>query len=138
MHAEKARVELEKQLESEREEALWLSEVEARQMREMEAKCEELQAQLANQEPERQSARETEERLQRRIRELEEKSPVASAREAHLKDCMAQLVSNNEAMEREVRELRAELAESVQPYSSTKMSMRSPERSTMATTQVIA
>jgi len=37
---------LEKQLESEREESLWLSEVEARQMREMEAKSEDLQQRL--------------------------------------------------------------------------------------------
>ena len=41
------------QLESEREEALWLSEVEARQMREMEAKSEELQARLAHCDSER-------------------------------------------------------------------------------------
>jgi len=137
MRAEKARVELEKELESEREEALWLSEVEARQMREMEAKCVEMQARLSNYESERALVKEKEAAFQKRICELEvaNQTQMGVEKDSNIKQYMVQLVSNNEAMEREVLGLRAELTEAARPAANTAMarsnaSMKpvSPER----------
>jgi len=127
---EAARLELEKQLESEREEALWLSEVEARQMREMEAKSEELQARLAHCDSERagwQSKenewKNTEAQLRARIEEqdcrLLQTSNQGSQKDLNIREFVERLKQGQAAMEKEVAELRQQLTEAQQ---SSKMS----------------
>ena len=113
IHAERseaARMELEKQLESEREESQWLSEVEARQMKEMEAKCEELQKRAAEDEVIRAEAKVNEQHLRQQVRELERQaSHSASAKDLNLRSYVAQLQAGHNAMEAEVAALRKEL-----------------------------
>ena len=104
------RQELEKQLESEREESLWLSEVEARQMKEMEAKCEELQRQCADEELERAEWQVEQQKLRQQVRDLERQATLTAAqKDANMREYVAQLKAGHTAMENEVTALRKQL-----------------------------
>ena len=109
---ESARQELEKQLESEREESLWLSEVEASQMKEMEAKCEDLQKRCAEEELGRAEWKVEEHTLRQQVREMERRvSSTAAQKDANMREYVAQLKAGHSAMETEVTVLRRQLTQ---------------------------